>query len=210
MALDRLFLVKHQQTFGLEPILNLYTYEADTGMTAVDVLNAFTADMLPAIRGMQASQIVTRGIVAYSLGNLSDYAESSLSLAGLLTGETILPVFNAINFTLRPVSRAVRPGSKRIAGISEAAQADGVVTDSAWLAAIEAARLAMADPISDDDTSFAYPVIVKRVKYLPEGNVAPDYAYRYPEIGETPVYARLGGVKTTPKISHQTSRGNGK
>jgi len=208
MALDNIYVLKDVQTYNNEEILNTYTFEGEEGGSAVDLVNAFIEDMLPEIRPAQASQLTHTLIAAYSLGNLADLGEEVVSLAGLKTGQSILPIFNAYSFTLRPTSRAVRPGSKRIAGVYEDAVINGIIVDPVPLGELEAIRVALDTPISTDDALFYTPVIVKRVKYEVPGSDPVRFAYRYPETDEELVFATLSGVKSSPRISHQTSRGN--
>ena len=208
MALDGIMVVKLYQEFANEQLLNVFTFQADAGMTAVDVRTAFQSDLLTPIRGAQCAQLLSKRIVTQNLGDLGDNDDHDISLGGSIGGDQMLPVFNAINYTLRPASRVVRPGSKRFAGVSENAQVDGTVTDTGWLTAIEAVRVALDTPISVDDTLFATPIIVKRVKYHPTGSPEGHFAYRFPETDEELVFSLLSGVKSNTRISHQVSRGN--
>lgn len=206
--IDNIYTLKHYQEYNNEQILNIYTYLGDVGQTAVNLVAAFQEDVLPQIRAIQASQIITTRFVAQSLGNLGDNSDVDVFLGGFVTPVSILPVFNAIGFTLRPASRVVRPGSKRIAGIYEEALANGVITNADALVALENIRLALDSDISDLDVLFFEPIIVKRVVYDVPGSDPVRQAHRYPETDEELVYSLLSGVKTSPRITHQTSRGN--
>jgi hypothetical protein len=208
MALADIFVLDHVQSFDGEPLHNLYTYDSGGTGTAVDLINAFRDDMLPLILQLQCAQIRTDTIKAYSLGNLGDLDEQTVDETGANVGLQMLPVFNAVNFSLKPTSRAVRSGSKRIAGIPETVQVDGTITDATYLTAMEALRIAMSNPISDDDLVFFDPVIVKRVKYAVPDSDPVRYAYRYPEAGDTLVTATIRAVVLNRKVSHQVSRGN--
>lgn len=208
MALADIYVLDHQQSFNSEPLHNLYTFDSGGDGTAVNLVDAFIEDVLPLVQNMQCAQIVTDSIYAYSLGNLADLAEQTIGTPGGLASQEMLPVFNALNFTLKPTSRAVRPGSKRIAGIPETVQVDGRITGTTYLSIMELLRLGLAEPISDDDTIFFTPVIVKRVKYEVPDSDPVRFAYRYPETDEELVASTLRNVTTTPKVSHQVSRGN--
>lgn len=208
MALVNIFQLIDKQSFGNEEILNTYFFEAAVGMTAVDVRNAFLEDLMPAIRGIQTDSIVHREIDTMSLGNLGDFDVQSISLSGSGTGLETLPVFNAIGFTLKPATRAVRPGSKRIAGVPENCQNNGEVTQPAYQASMETLRLALDTPISDDDTLFATPIVLKRVKYTVPGSSPARDAYRLPETDAELVFGLLRAVLTSNHITHQVSRGN--
>jgi hypothetical protein len=207
MAIEDIYVLDLQQSFVNEPLHNIFTYERSTTGTAVDLINSFLDDILPLLKVMISNQITYTGIKAYSLGNLADLDEQVVDETGTLTGD-MLPVFNALNYTLKPTSRAVRPGSKRFAGINETMQVNGRITDSSMLAAMEDLRLALAEAISDDDVTFWNPIVVKRVLYDVPDSDPVRQAYRFPTTDEELVFAGLRAVSTTPKISHQVSRGN--
>jgi hypothetical protein len=139
---------------------------------------------------------------------LADLNEVAVGETGVYGPDDMLPVFNAINFTFKPTSRAVRPGSKRIAGIPEGAQDKGTIENAPYLALIETLRVAYGNEISVDDTNFWQFVVVKRVPYDVPDSDPVRTAYRFPETDEELVFAPLRVVTTTPKISHQVSRGN--
>lgn len=208
MALADIYVLDHVQLFEGEDLHNMYTYERSTTGTAVDLINAFREDILPLIQQLQVDDVTTPVIKAYSLGNLGDLDEQTVDEAGANVGVDMLPIFNAINFSLKPASRAVRSGSKRISGIPETVVTNGTVTDSTYLTALEALRIELGEPISDDDVAFWNPVIVKRIKYTVPDSDPERFAYRYPETGDTLVTAALRAVVINRKVSHQVSRGN--
>lgn len=206
-ASNLLYLLTHMQSFGTEVIENAYTFlKLDTG-TAVDLANAFISDVLPHIRQIQCAQIVTTEVKVINLGNLGDSAEVAVNLAGLLTGEQMLPVFNAIGYTFKPASRAVRPGGKRIAGVPESDQVDGTITNSAYITDMNALKAAYGSNISDDDTNFFAFCIVKRVKTAIPGTTPVKYRYTLPGVGVDATVSELSAVLTSTKVSHQVSRG---
>jgi hypothetical protein len=208
MALDQIYILKDEQKYNNETLLNIYTLEGETGLTCVNLVAAYLEDIMPKVRAMQGSQIVHTLVSAINLGNLGDTAESVVSLAGNITGGSILPIFNAIGFSLRPAGRGVRPGSKRIAGVLESMVTDGVITDADELLAQENYRLALEAGISDDDALFFNFIVLKRVLYDVPDSDPVRTAYRYPETDEELFFRQVGGVKTSTRITHQTSRGN--
>jgi len=208
MPLSDIYLLVHKQTFGSEVLENAYTFvKLDEG-TSVDLNNGFAEDILPAIQQIQCAQIVTQELNTYCLGNLGDSNIKDINTAGHLTGEQMLPVFNAVGYTFRPSSRVVRPGSKRIAGIPESDQVDGTITNSAYITDMNTLKAAFGAYVSDDDTNFFALCIVKRVKYNPDPEKPDHFAYRLPETDEELVYSQIGAVRTSTKITHQVSRGN--
>lgn len=208
MALSDLYVLDHKQSYLNEPIHNIYTFEALGTGSSTDLVNAFQADILPKVQALQSDDIRTDSLLAYNLGSLADIDEKTINTLGLTTEADMLPIFNAVNFTFKPASRAVRPGSKRIAGIPESAQTDGRITLAGYITAMETLRTAFGNEISTDETNFYRFVVVKRIKYVPEGNPPDKFAYRFPTAEDTLVFAPLRNVTTTLKISHQVSRGN--
>lgn len=208
MALADIYVLDHAQEFGTEPLHNIYCYEKLGEGDAYDLINAFQADILPSVLALQVNTMVTRFISAYSLGNLADLAEETINAVGSYGADQMLPVFNAVNLTLKPTSRAVRPGSKRVSGIPETVTGNGIITDAEYLGRIETLRLAFGNEISTDDENFWRLVIVKRVKYNPDPEKPDHFAYRFPETDGELVVAPLRNVTTTTRVSHQVSRGN--
>jgi hypothetical protein len=206
--IDQVFVLQHLQDNLGEVILNTYTYFADVGMTAINVAEAWIEDVFPAVMAIEGGTLVSREVKTYSLGDLADIDDQELPGASGYDSSDTLPVFNAIGYTLKPTTRAVRPGSKRYANIPEEVQIRGVITNATYLTEMEALRVALDTPISVDDTLFAAPVIVKRVKYVVPGSDPERFAYKFPNTDEDLVYATLRSVLTSPIITHQVSRGN--
>jgi hypothetical protein len=138
---------------------------------------------------------------------LGDLGEETVGTGGGITGE-MLPVFNAVNFTIKPASRAVRPGSKRIAGVPETVQLDGTITDSSYITALNGLRVAMGNEISTDDVNFYRLVTIKRVAYDVPDSDPVRVAYRFPETDGELVFAPVRNILLNTKVSHQVSRGN--
>lgn len=208
MALADIFVLVHRQSFGTEKLQNVYTYQRNAAQSALALVTTWIANVLPSIRQIQCAQIVTLDVSAYSLGNEADNWVTDVNLGGLLTGEQMLPVFNAIGYTFRSSSRAVRPGSKRIAGVPESDQVDGSITNTAYITDMNALKTAYGAAIPPASDTFFANVIVKRVKYNPDSTKPLHFAYRYPETDGELVVAQIAAVKTSTKITHQVSRGN--
>lgn len=208
MALDDIYVIEDHQTYnGVEPLLNVYTYQrTDAAGSAVGLAAAFIQDVMLEIEAVQTTLVAHTLVRVYSLGDLTDFAETTLTdHLGNINSPT-LPSFNAVNYTLRAASRAVRPGSKRYAGIPEADVTNDTITAPAYIALLEALRVQLSDVIeSPGDSSTYFPVVVKRVPYVtPKGNDA----YRWPQPGDTLVAPAITGALLNLKISHQVSRGN--
>lgn len=206
MALSDLYQLVHKQHYIDIEMENVYFYEkSDPDLTAVDLGDAFAATIVPLVKAVQGDEVLHNELVIINLGNLADNATELLSGAGTFGDLEMLPAFNAVNFTLKPVSRAVRPGSKRITGIPESVTSFGAITDSAYITALNNLRAALGDPIDNGGEIF-YPVVIKRVKTLVPDTEPPKYTYTLPAIGDTPVYARLAACLLNTRVSSQVSR----
>lgn len=211
MANESLYVVDLKQSYANEPIHNLFTYERNVVNTALELWAAFVSDVLPAINAIQVPAITNVSLKVYSMGNLGDFWEDAITGTGTSSLSAMLPIHDALNFTLKPASRAVRPGSKRFAGVPVEATTNGVVTSSGYITLVNALVTALGDAIEVEVDEFFTPVIVKRVKYNPDPAKPLHFAYRYPlPTDPEATFAHLGAVLWTRQVSHQDSRGNGK
>lgn len=190
-----------------EPMVNVYFYQRNTGLgTAQQLANAWSEDVLPAIRAWQSQIVWHDRCEVINLGDLTDFGGTNYTnTRGLNTSADPLPAFNAVQYTLRAGSRAVRPGSKRYPGITEGDVTAGVITSSGVITQLNALGAALIANIQAGTGETFAPVIVKRVKYAPEpGKVA----YRLPETTGELVAPGITGYSLNFNISHQVSRGN--
>jgi hypothetical protein len=208
MPLNKIYMLDHIQSFNNEPIHNIYFLESLDAGDAVDAVSAFTGSLLTKVRNLQCEQILTTGLRCTNLGSPTDWNEVALSLTGTLTGHEMLPVFNALGYTLKPTNRTIRPGSKRIAGVPETCQVDGTITEGSYITAMETLRAAFGALLTSEDASTFTLVVVKRVKEAVPDTDPVEYTYRLPETDDELVFAPLGAVKTSTKVKHQVSRGN--
>ena len=206
MALADLYVLDFKQKFLQQDIHNIFTFDRSGTGDAVDLCSAFVNDLLTPINDIQNHAIENVSLRAYSLGNLADNAEVQIDGAGSDAAGDMLPLHDAINFTLKSTTRAVRPGSKRFSGIGEAYQVNGDITSAPYIALLETLRVALDSPITGDASNVYDMVIIKRVKYNPDETDLTHFAYRFPEIGETPVVGNLAAVLLNKHISTQGSR----
>jgi hypothetical protein len=196
-----------EQLMNNETMLNVYFYKNDAGVgNAEDVAQAFHEDMLFVVPTMQSADIQHISLKVQALFALDDNFELATGDVGTI-GTEAFPSASAINFTLRPLSRAVRPGSKRIAGIPENAGNHNVVNNAGYLTAVENVRLQMEQGIEFGLTPLATydPCIVKRIPYTaPSGRPA----YRLPTTGAEAFVFGVSGALVSLTMSHQVSRGN--
>ncbi len=210
MALSDTYMLRDIQTYENEEMMNVYFYQ-DVSLTsdAATLVQLFTDLVIPDIRGIQSTVVTHVLIDAVNLGDSSNFHESKVSLAGTVSG-TPLPAHDAVNMSLRISSRALRPGSKRFTGVLEDFTTGNFITNSQYIAALETLRGKLHDTLVSGSTEVFAPIVVKRVKYLPPGASAPNYAYRLPETDEEFVFGDIVEVLVNLRVSHQVSRNNGR
>ena len=185
-----------------EPVENVYFYQRlGAAGTAGDLEAVFVSTFLPTILGIQSQALVHNLIRFDNLGDPADFEEHSAGgIIGTLTA-AIRNEWDCWRFTLRPSSKTVRPGSKRIAGVAESdsAYTNGVVGDAGILTLLQTARVQMSALLEGALETYQ-PVIIKRVL---DGTT-----YRLPETNGELVAVPVSVALLNPKIGHQVSRGN--
>lgn len=203
MALSDVFKVTDKQRLPSgEPLENVYFYEQiGAAGNASDLLAAFVGDVLPLLKGVQSNQLVHNLIKVENIGDVGDFDEYGAAGQIGAVGLAIRNEWDCYPFTLRPSSRAVRPGSKRIGGVyeSDASYTAGVVVDATLLTALHALRAQMGAILEGALESYQ-PIILKRV--LDGGT------YRLPITDGETVAVAVSTVLLNTKIGHQVSRGN--
>lgn len=140
---------------------------ADPGCKAAQMLTAFNTTVFTPLRGAQAGDVKYTNIVARNL--LDPLDAGILDKSGILGTSTpaatsTLPTQDAIAFKLEGAGNAGRPGQKRLAGISAAMIADGVLTDAAMITQLTATAAAFVASLVPTASGIDYvPVIVKRI-----------------------------------------------
>lgn len=206
MAINDVYMLTDIQSYGVKVMENVYFFESiDTPGNAGDLIEGFIATYLPAIRQLQAAGIYHTEIKCQSLGDLSDFDDVPMALSGLAGAGDTLPSFVAVGYSLKPDSRVVRPGSKRIGGILEAVVTNGVIVEPTFVTNVEALRIILDDNITATDSTYQH-VIVKRVKESVVGTVPPAFTYRLPLTDAELVLAVVRQALSNLQVSSQVSR----
>jgi hypothetical protein len=202
----KLYQLTDIQRLDGEKMLNVFFYKDDTGTgTADDLRLAYKDRVQLQMLDVQSADLQHVGISVINLFDESDFSTDSDVRTGTI-GIEAMPHAVAVNFTLRPNSRAVRPGSKRIAGPPESAGNHNVINNPTYIGNLNglvtqfAANIdAPISPVSSYD-----PAIVKRIPYItPEGKPA----YRLPaNASEANVFLVIAALVSLT-FSHQVSRG---
>jgi len=216
MALEDIYMATLVQRVSgtSEDLESVFFFEGGgTSPSAIECKAAMLTDADPSfledINSLQCTAINNRSIRVINLGDLADFFDDPVTGGGDVAGQ-MLPIHDALNFSLRLNTRAVRPGSKRFSGIPEAWQDGGVITDSEALGRIDAVGAHLRSILTTAGGATFTPVVVKRVLYDVPDTDPVRQAYRVPQVGDDLVVGTVVAVLTTPVISHQTSRGNGR
>jgi hypothetical protein len=198
------------QEYHGEQVLNVFFYQdLLLASTAQNVVESYQADVLPKMTGLQSLNMSHVLLDCVNLADSGNFYDLAIDEAGGDSGD-MLPAHSALNFGLRLDSRALRPGSKRICGIPEPAQVDGEITLESYLTNMETFRVQMYTILLSGVLSTFQPIVVKRVPYPVPGSDPERTAYRLPETDEEFVFGNVVQCLTSPHISHQVSRGNGR
>lgn len=158
-------------------------------------------------------------IICKDLYNPLDFYETpfTTALAGTGVGETLSPAM-ALGFRTTRVRSDIKRGTKRFVGVGEASVGTGGVFGAPFLSGVAtdlgnemSASITGNTPAAAPETF--QPCIVKKERYLPPGNVAPNYAYRYYEDKVTALANIAIGIVWSPydqvrtQVSRQYGRG---
>lgn len=209
MLVDLLQLVHRYKAFGVN-CANIYHVErANAGESAQDINDAFTNSVLPDIRGLQTTQYTNTDLITFNLGDPLDFHTFDLaSQAGFRTGINS-PSFVAAGMRFPTLSRLVRSGQKRFAGLTENDYVDGVLdaTAQALVEAIGDALIGNWLATSDSHVVCNY-AIINRVCDEVDPVTGKCLQYRLPEPPETPVFyipnARQLNTAVTSQVSRKT------
>jgi len=163
----------------------------------------------PKLQDVTCSILTYVRLDAVNLGDPTDFATLALGDTGNVVTQSS-PFHTAINFTYKLNTRAVRPGSKRITGIPENVTTFNVITDVAYIASLELLRAELGFNLRSGGVDNWKPVVVKRIKYVPDPAHPTRFAYRLPETDLELVFGDVVAVLVDTRLSHQVSRGNGR
>lgn len=181
----------------------MYFYRSDNLLNSGNseqLANSFLDDVLPAIQALQVADVLHTNIIVRNLFDPGDNFNLAISEPGdISTVSQNLPNFVALPFRLLQANGAVKNGSKRVAGMREEIQDDGVVTNAGFLTdAADAADAMLASLGNGAFIDVWYPVIVKRL--LEGGN------YSLPTSADEAIFGVLVDVIFDVLLTSQTSR----
>lgn len=174
MAIGDYYRLIDYQTMQGQQIVNVYDFQQTAIYTPVsfteaqDLVDNFVLENMPFLIAAQSEQVVHTLVVAGAYGSFTDFGSSTVvDGTGLVTGGA-LPSFNAWGYKLQRTTRETRHGSKRIAGVAEAWQQNGVI-DTPAVTAVTNLGEQFGVPIPVDETAIFTPVILSLdpVTHLP-------------------------------------------
>lgn len=179
-----------------------YRGNAITTPDSIDIAEAFGEQIVPLISDLVFNDVFFDNVSVRDILSEETAVEYPLGFSGAGGAGESLPPHDAYGFTFGVSTNVTRPGSKRIPGVSETSQVDGVITNATLITALNILADAMEGNLFDVATgliAWAAPVIVKRI--LVEAG-----KYRLPAtVGETvtnPVTTAIPNLT----VSSQTSR----
>lgn len=147
--------------------LNIYCYKQISGSGgAKELSDSWQATILPLIVAFQSVAVGHQTVTVINLDNDADFNvqfPASEVGTGTQTGDC-LPRYNAFKFFYVRSTRASRNGWKRIMGIPESVQVNGVVTNGGEITALEACAAAMATGLVDGSGNGWLPKILRRAQ----------------------------------------------
>lgn len=208
MALNDLFEIVLDCTYLGQRSLGVYHgLRVAGGFDATNVSQAFSDHTIPELTAFTHSDVAFNIITCTNLGDPTDFAILSLGGGPGLAGGEGMPVHDCFKVQFLRQRTDMRHGWKRLVGMSEGAQASGVVLAPTvvlidlWAAALLDSWEEAAAPGVD----VANYVIVKRIKFVDP--VDGKTKYRMPETdGELVTYQPVNHV--IGAVSTQNTRKN--
>jgi hypothetical protein len=206
VALDGLYFLRHIQESNGQELENTYFFEHSVGTGSAVQLNLdFESEWLPLIQALQVADIVTVALASYNMGDLGDFSTLPVNTDGNYGDVPRKPLFTAVGYSWKLNTRAVRGGSKRIAGVPSEVANEDTITSGAYITAMEALRLAYDAPLVGAADTWA-PIVVKRVKTAITGTTPTQYRYTLPVPPADATIGQVVEVLTTTALTSQVSR----
>ena len=203
MAISDAYQLIDVQTWESQTCLNVYFFKQNNVVsisdTATELVDRFLAELMPSIRAVQSSEVLHTEIRCTNLYNPSDNHTRAISLAGTAAAGNELPTFSAYGFTLVQDNGSIRNGAKRIPGIGEGSQDDGVITDAPTLVLLNTLADKLSLTLTDGLVATWLPVIIKRIAIAGGG-------YRLPTSAAEAVIGAIIDAIVEVVVTSQVSR----
>lgn len=207
MATDNaVYQLTHTSQFDGVDVENVYFYQRGTGITAgaQALAEEWYEQVWPTINDFRSDDLTSQAISVDNLFDPTDTYTINHSIVGEYGNVEVLPPHDSISFILTRENATTRNGGKRMAGVPELVQVDGIMNDSTWLTHMAELGAKLIIPILGDlAVEWFLPVIVGRIEEAT--------GYRLPTtLAEATVNA-IVDFAFNPDVTTQTSRkfGNG-
>jgi len=200
-----IYQLEFNQAVGAVEMKNVFHYVVEgAGGTAEELATKFKADVIPKITAWQSSPITNQSLKVFSLYLPSDFTEEALTGVGGAGSTEYLPLHDAVNFTMKLNTRAIRPGKKRFSGLTEGDTSQGWVTNSVVITALNSLRTQIGTTMTGSSGALYRPCVVKRIKETDAetGKVS----YRMPVTVEETVWGGILAVLLNLRVTTQRSR----
>lgn len=128
MATDDLYHVRFLETFLGKNVETTYFIEQTVGTgNAENLKTGFRAVVIPLILAVQVSEVASDQVIVVNLDDVTDFGVFGVAAAGAgsRVGDS-LPPFATWSFVFGTTNRLLRSGSKRVPGVAEGDQVDGL------------------------------------------------------------------------------------
>lgn len=210
-VLELTHVMENEQTG--EQMMNKWYYAVvDILGNANGLYNAWvaTAGMEDKVCALMSRVMNPKTIRVINLFSLTDFFEGVGTTQGLIANDEMLPMHSAVSITLRLDTRGVRPGSKRISGLTEADQAAGLINGVAYIASLNALLTAIPQDVVESGLGVYDPIVVGRILDPDPTPLGDSPIYRLPADQGEANYGHINLAVANLRVSHQVSRGNGR
>lgn len=199
------------QRFGTEDMQMAFYYRGSNALTSFpslsSVATAFISGVLPEINAVQTGDVANESLRLRMFNG--DGSQLAVPLTGTGTRSAAvndtLPPFVAVGYTLGGDNPAVRNGAKRVGGIAETDQIDGVWGAGAFSTILTALGNELTAALTAG-TELIVPIIVKRIA----SGIIPPFNYRLPENLLESVYSDIIEATWNTYATSQVSRKRGR
>jgi len=210
MATGDVYEVIDVQTQEGQQVLNVYFYYQAlplvplSGTIAQALAEDWADQFIPLLVDFQVDTLVHEEVRCRNLFDADDVGITITGDAGSNETSEALPTFLAVGMKLNHDKPSVRPGGKRLPGLYEVIQDEGVIVAGA-VEKLDDLAEALAEPLPAGiliPVDTMYPCVVKRVR---EGDPG-EYEYRLPEAQGELVFGMIIEVLWDLLITSQVSR----
>lgn len=195
------------QSLASQKCVNVWFFRGSNALTPFPPLAsvglAFQSSYLPFINNVQSIDVLNQYLTV-SLFNLTGEQFILPLTGGGARGTSpadTLPSFCAVGYTFGAETNITRPGGKRIAGLLESDQTDGMLALGGFTSTCQNLADKMNDPLTVLGETL-WPVIVKRVR----SGSSPNYEYRLPNNLAESNYNDILICDLNPSVRSQVSR----